>query len=215
MQRIRWRVFFFFKDKCHKKQQQQRETYGFKTPNNAPQSQLLINFENDLTHLISNLEFRKVNSQFQNTLRQDVKKINKSHNVFVAADKTANVYEVTTKHYKTLLTSNVTSHYEKTQEETEHSVNKQARIITSVLGISDRVEPIAHKEAYITLKDHKEGFPNNIKCRLINPAKSNVGAIGKQLLQKINDEIRQKLELNQWRDTQQVVDWFSELKNKK
>ena len=214
VQRIRWRVFFFFKDKCHKQQRPQQETYGFKTPNNAPQSQLLTNFENDLTHLISNLEFRTINSQFQKTLQKDVNKINKSRNVFVPADKTTNVYEVTSKQYKTLLNNNVTSHYEVAKEGTEHSVNRQARTITSMLGISDRVEPIAHKEAYITLKDHKEGFPNNIKCRLINPAKSNVGAIGKQLLQEINDKIRQNLGLNQWRNTQQVVDWFSELSNK-
>ena len=34
-------------------------------------------------------------------------------------------------------------------------------------------------EAYITIKDHKESFPNKIPCRLINPSKSSVGKISK------------------------------------
>ncbi len=30
------------------------------------------------------------------------------------------------------------------------------------------------REAFISLKDHKENFENNLKCRLINPAKTNL-----------------------------------------
>ena len=62
IQRIRWHVFFFLKEK---NKPPKLETYGFKTSRNAPQSPQLINFENDLTHMIANLEFRQINSQFQ------------------------------------------------------------------------------------------------------------------------------------------------------
>ena len=42
------------------------------------------------------------------------------------------------------------------------------------------------REAFISLKDHKENFENNPKCRLINPAKSDSGKISKLILDKIN-----------------------------
>ena len=56
-----------------------------------------------------------------------------------------------------------------------------------------------------TLKDHKENFDNDPKCRLINPAKSNIGKISKQILQKANKQIRTQLNLKQWQSTDQVL----------
>ena len=74
LQRLRWKVYFFENpsDKPIK------ETYGFKTLNNAPQSKSLINFEHDLTHLISNLEYSNRKTPFQKQLDRDVKSINNS-----------------------------------------------------------------------------------------------------------------------------------------
>ena len=40
--------------------------------------------------------------------------------------------------------------------------------------LDDRIEQLTENQAFITIKDHKPNFPNNIKCRLINPAKSNL-----------------------------------------
>ena len=211
IQRIRWRAYFYLNGKPRTPK---RETYGFNTPHNAPQCNQLVNFENDITHLISNLEYRKVNNTFQQKLSADVRKINNSKNLFVTADKTTNVYEVTPKHYEKLLRDNVTSLYEKTDEATVKAINLEAKAITTELEISDRVEPIAHNPAYVTIKDHKENFPRNVKCRLINPAKSNIGKISKKLLQNINAQLRDRLELNQWRSTYEVIDWFNSLDNK-
>ena len=101
--------------------------------------------------------------------------------------------------------NNVTSIYEKTTMSTENNINSKAKEITQALDISDRVEPIAHKAAYITLKDHKDNFPNNVKCRLINPTKSNIGKISKQMLQDINEKIRTELNLQQWRSTNEAL----------
>ena len=73
---------------------------------------------------------------------------------------------------------------------------------------------MARTPTYITLKDHKENFHVNTQCRLINPCKSEIGKISKQLLEKINNQLLEKLNVNQWRDTNKVVDWFVNLKGK-
>ena len=62
----------------------------------------------------------------------------------------------------------------------------------------------------ITLKDHKPNFPNNIECISINPAKSNLGKISKQILQKINHKIRKSIGVLQWRGTPAVILWFKD-----
>ena len=212
LQRVRWKVFFFFNPP--KDNKQVKETYGFNTPRNAPQNKALVGFEDDLTHLISNLVYDNMKTPFQRQLIKDSKDIQKSDKVFVTADKTRNVYKLDTQTYNKLMRDNVTSHYVKTTVKTEDEINSKAKNITERLEISDRIEPIAHKNAYITIKDHKEDFPNSIKCRLINPAKSNVGKISQQLLQKINEEIRCELKLNQWRSTTDTLNWFKDIKQK-
>ena len=72
----------------------------------------------------------------------------------------------------------------------------------------------AIKEAYITLKDHKPGFPENIKCRLINPTKSNIEIISKKILDDINNKIKDKLELKQLKNTEEAINWFDNIPNK-
>ena len=70
------------------------------------------------------------------------------------------------------------------------------------------------REAFISLKDHKENFENNPKCRLINPAKSDTGKISKLILDEINTQLRTILNVNQWRNTQNVIDWFGNIEEK-
>ena len=69
-------------------------------------------------------------------------------------------------------------------------------------------------EAYITIKDHKESFPNKIPCRLINPSKSSVGKISKVILDKINNHIQKETSANQWKDTSSVIEWFVNINEK-
>ena len=47
------------------------------------------------------------------------------------------------------------------------------------------MECYSYNHAYITLKDHKEIFRNNIKCRLINPSKNEVGISSKCYLSNV------------------------------
>ena len=70
------------------------------------------------------------------------------------------------------------------------------------------------REAFISLKDHKENFENKPKCRLINPAKSNSGKISKLILDKVNTHLRTILNVNQWRNTQNVIEWFGNIEQK-
>ena len=70
------------------------------------------------------------------------------------------------------------------------------------------MECYSNQQAYITLKDHQENFRNNIKCRLINPYKSEVGRVSKNYLNEIIADVSRKTEVNQWRNTETVINWF-------
>ena len=73
---------------------------------------------------------------------------------------------------------------------------------------------MAKNQAFITLKDHKDNFINNPKCRLINPAKIDIGRISKQILEKVNKNIRETSKYHQWRNTSVVTDWFKNIPDK-
>ena len=73
---------------------------------------------------------------------------------------------------------------------------------------------MAEKPAFITLKDHKDNFNSNPKCRLINPSKSELGKVSKIILDDINNRLRSKLHVNQWQNSTSVIDWFNFIINK-
>ena len=86
--------------------------------------------------------------------------------------------------------------------------------IADKLDISDRIDTTAQSEAFITLKDHKPNFTNKPTCRLINPCKSEIGKISKQILERINSQIIKATNLNQWKNTDDVIQWFNGINNK-
>ena len=67
---------------------------------------------------------------------------------------------------------------------------------------------------FVTLKDHKDNFQNNPTTRLINPAKNELGRISKVILEKINTQLRTSLNLNQWKSTSNVIEWFNNINEK-
>ena len=93
-------------------------------------------------------------------------------------------------------------------------INEKAKMIATKLDIADRVEQYSDLNAFCTLKDHEKDFVIHPKCRLINPAKSQIGKISKQILQNMNSEIRNNLNLNQWQSTKQTLDWFNQISHK-
>ena len=87
-------------------------------------------------------------------------------------------------------------------------------IFSIKLEIDDRAECLARKNAFITLKDHKENFDNSRKCRLVNPAKSEIGRVSKQIAERINTCIKHNTGLNQWKNTSDVIQWFKNIEEK-
>ena len=65
-------------------------------------------FEKDLFELVKAVKFRNRNDKFQNEMKDDINKIKCSLNVFIPADKSTNMYELTPKVYKKQLRNNVT-----------------------------------------------------------------------------------------------------------
>ena len=68
---------------------------------------------------------------------------------------------------------------------------------------------------YITLKNHKENFRSNPSRRLINPSKTGLGRISKIILDRTNNELLSKLNYNQWKNTDNVINWFKNITDKK
>ena len=63
-------------------------------------------------------------------------------------------------------------------------------------------------------KDHKDNFIDKLPCRLINPAKSEVGIVSKKYLENINSNVLKLTGVKQWRNSQTVIEWFKAIPNK-
>ena len=96
-----------------------------------------------------------------------------------------------------MLDNNIKANYKKVENNVINNINKNSKKCIEVLNqdLINRVEKNTPRNSYITIKDHKQEFPNKIQCRLINPTKANIGKISKQILEKINNEIIQKTNL--------------------
>ena len=164
--------------------------------------------------MIKNISFKRINNPFQTQLKNDIDDIKRSDKIFVPADKLRNIYKLEKDDYEKLLTENVKKTYKKSSRKKVYTINRNAKKLAEDLLISGRVEKMYENEAYITIKDHKEDFPNKISCRLINPSKSDIGKISKQILDKINFKIKSETKLNQWKNSTSVIEWFNNTPNK-
>ena len=205
--RMRWKAFFYLNpdaDGSHK------ETFGFSSRKSPPQVPAMLNFEKRLLHMIETIKFRKVKCAFQQKLSSDIyNNIMKSNTLLVSADKTSNFYKMDPASYNNLLHKNITKTYKKVTPNTMNSIELEAQTIAKKIHLDDRNNTTAKHEAFITLKDHKPNFANNPTCRLINPAKAEIGRVSKQLLDCINATLAHKLELHQWKNTKAVLSWFN------
>ena len=213
MHRMRWKAFFFLKGSSDK--ETDRDYYGFTSKKAPPQIEELKAFEDDLTTTIENIRFRKVNEPFQNKLKEDIRLIASSDDIIVRADKTKHVYRMSKDQYTKLLQDNVTRNYKLAPKDAFTEINLEAKNIAQKLDIADRMEILAEAEAFITLKDHKERFENDLPCRLINPAKSEIGVISKIILDRITKSVQKTTSVNLWQNTSSVIDWFNSISQKK
>ena len=66
-------------------------------------------------------------------------------------------------------------------------INQEAQKLAVFDKIDDRIDKLNEQQCFVTVKDHKEDFRTNPKFRLINPAKSEMGKLSKQILDRINE----------------------------
>ena len=87
---------------------------------------------------------------------------------------------------------NITKGYRKAPKGTIDAINGEACGIIERAQVKGRVPKLSLSPAFVTIKDHKDGFPNKVACRLINPSKSHIAKVSKSILDNINEAIREK-----------------------
>ena len=112
---MRWKAIFFTN------RNRKPNSTGLKS-NQCPKE--LMAFENDLIKLVKEIKFRKVKNQFQNKLKDDIKKVRSSNETLTPADKTSNVYRLEKEEYKHLLTNAITSTYRKARKDAAIKINR-------------------------------------------------------------------------------------------
>ena len=118
--------------------------------------------------------------------------MNNDNRIIVAADKTRNHYKMDKDRYKELLNNNITKDYKTATDTTVDDITKKDKEIATKLEIDDRVYCTSKRESFITLKDHKPNHMNNPKFRVLNPCKSELGKVSKQMLTKIVFDVKNK-----------------------
>lgn len=211
LRRMRWKAHFFLNPDTTSST---KETYGFKSTKNPPPVEELKDFEDDMLKMIQSVKFKQVNNPFLKKLKEDTDHIKNEPKLLIAADKTTNFYKLEPSTYNELLEKNITKSYKKALPETTQAIHKENKDIATKLGIDDRVDTTADKNAFITLKDHKPNFANKPTCRLINPTKSEIGKVSKKILDRINSAIAKKRNFHQWKNTTAVINWFKSIESK-
>lgn len=221
VRRLRWKAYFFLQPNKNKNNNENDDddnsnnfNYGFKTDATPPQNEHLNAFENDLYEMIRRLEFKLNRNDFQKRLNDDMKKIRSNKNILVFADKSTNFYEMPKQQYEKLLNENITKSYKKSYPNVKKAIDKGNQRLAKTLDLDSKMECLASKDAFVTLKDHKEDFRINPKCRLINPAKSELGKVSKKRLERVVEEIQKTTNVNQWMNTSTVIEWFKKIPNK-
>ena len=65
------------------------------------------------------------------------------------------------------------------------------------MKVENKMEKITERSAFISIKGHKENFPNNIQCRLINPARNNLGKVTQNIIGTAVTSIKERSSLKE------------------
>eukprot|EP00117_Sycon_ciliatum_P039764 scpid84717/ scgid29334/ len=213
IKRMRWRAIFYLSGD-RKEDDQEGENFGFKTRKCPPQVDEMKKFEDDMYEMIGSVTYRSVHNELQDKMKEDLQTISSSNDIIVPADKTRNLYKMPPEEYRKLLHDNITRNYQAAPEGSYDTINDEAKKIAADKGLEDRIDTMAKAEAFVTIKDHKENFPRNMPCRLINSAKSEIGVISKTILSGIVEALRDKPNINLWKNTSSVINWFRAIEEK-
>ena len=139
IKRIRWKVYFF--DKPNKIDDATTvNNFGFKSILKPPKNEHLNAFEEDLSGLVRNIEFKRANTVFQNQLNKDINMINKDPLLAIPASKSNNLYKVNKGTYSKLLQNKITKSYKKSNVILINNINKEAKVIAAELKLDNRIE---------------------------------------------------------------------------
>ena len=83
-----------------------------------------------MTLLVSNIEFRNINNDFQKKLKSDINEIKTCNKILVSADKSRNLYKLEKDQYQKLLKENITKSIGKISKVIPVRINE--KIISSV-----------------------------------------------------------------------------------
>ena len=209
---LKWRAFHYQNPRSNN---QRKETFGFNTTSPPPRVPEIDELQEMLYDLVVDIKFKKHSNEFQTKLKNNIRNIANENKMFIAADKTSNFYKVPRDKHEELLKKQINKDYKKSDQTTIKNITKKDKEIAANLDIDDRIYTTSHRQAFITLKDHKPNFQNVQTCRLINPTKSEIGKVSKKILDKINSIVRDKSKVNQWKNTGAVIDWFRNITDKK
>ena len=200
----------FFLNTINYIEKEGREKYGFKTTKHPPHIKEMEKFEAEMIGMVKEIKFRKMRNNIQQKIYEDMRKFKESGKIFVKSDKSGNLYKIEKEKYRQMIFKEVVKNYKKAPPNLEKELNNEAKMLAHKLGIVDRVEKYNTKNCFITIKDHKSNFKTNPECRLINPAKTQIGRISKIIVQEICESLRRALSINQWRSTNDCIKWFEE-----
>ena len=117
--------------------------------------------------------------------------------------------------YQEILNKKITDNYKIDKDNTIDQINKDTCNFASKLHINDRLGKFQKKDAYILFKDHKPNFINKLQTRLINPSKTELGKISKNIIQNIVTNVREASHSNLWRNSFDTIEWFRKIKKQK
>ena len=126
---------------------------------------------------------------FQAKLREDIERIRKSRKVWVRSDKSNKTYQVSPHEYERILNDKITESYKLDHSDTITQINRDTAKFAQKVNMIDRVGKLEEKSAYILFKDHKKNFPDKKQTRLINPTKTELGFVSKDVIQKITSRL--------------------------
>ena len=205
---MRWKAYFFSIQLTIQKRREGRNM-GLKL-RNTPHIKEMDKFEAEMIGMVKEIKFRKMRNNIQQKRYEDMRRFKESEKIFVKSDKSGNLYEIEKEKYKQMISKEVVKNYKKAPPDLEKELNNEAKMLAHKLGIVDRVEKYNAKNCFIAIKDHKSNFKSNPECRLINPAKTQIGWISKIIVQEICESLRLALNINQWRSTNDCIKWFEE-----
>ena len=105
--------------------------------------------------------------------------------------------------------------YKRESDDNVEAVANEHKRIAKDLDISNRVLKTVPREAFVTVKDHKEDFAVNPNVRLINPAKQDLGKVAMKKLDQIVKSVRaHQTHLKQAISTKEVLTWFNSIDSK-